>query len=336
MTYRVEQDFRRGVPQTILPRPLAPTGIACHWTAGAPGEAGALGTIQFFIDRRDRNASYGELWWWDGRSGTFGVIEVVPGDRASHSLNPNRPPWEPNAEVRRILGARVWDPNAACYSISFAGMPADLAVAMADPAFVRYAARRIGELVGRYRASLADRPLFNHGWGQPSSRSDAGDRLIPAIYAALAAKEDDMPTPDREYVPQLWHVKPGGAEVREQADLSAPVVARIAEGTEVFSVGEDAAPPTAREFRDCVVVIDGVRRLRFLRRDQLDDVGDGRDPLLDAGINAVIAARLAGEPPPSGEADCDGAIVQAEQETTARVNQEWREWLATAPAAASK
>lgn len=175
-TYRVEKNYLPGIPQTKLSSPLRPSGISMHWTAGAPGRAGALGTAQFFVDRADRNASYHILVYWENR--IFGVMWIVPVVNAAHSMNPNVPPYDPNAEVRRILGTRVNDPNAACIAVSFCGMPVDLDKALADPDFLHGYRRLVGELSAI--SSMAPRPMFNHGWAQPSTRTDAG-RLIVAI-----------------------------------------------------------------------------------------------------------------------------------------------------------
>lgn len=195
MTYRyvVETDYRADIPSTGVPGGLQPRGIVEHWTAGAPGRAGALATTRFFVEERERNASYHALVWWE--PGTLGVRWIVPPSRASHSMNPARPPsgpYDPTPEVRRILGDRWADPNGVSLAVAFCGMPADLAAALRDPAFRAGYGRFHRELM--QTTSLADRPLFNHGWAQPSTRSDAGDALIPAIYALLAepAPEDDM------------------------------------------------------------------------------------------------------------------------------------------------
>src|SRR5688500_14540689 len=99
-TYRVEDNFRSGIPQTVFQYGAGPfRGISCHWTAGAPGRYGALGTVQFLIDNASRNASYHEIWWWENK--TFGVMRIVRPERASHSMNPTPPTWSPNTIVSR-------------------------------------------------------------------------------------------------------------------------------------------------------------------------------------------------------------------------------------------
>jgi hypothetical protein len=194
MGYIIEDMYLAGIPQTILVGGLASRGIACHWTAGAPGRAGAVATARYFVNNT-RNASYHEIWWWDGT--TFGVLRIVPIDRAAHSMNPNQPPWEPVPLVREILGDKWWNPNSYSYTVSFAGMPEDLAAAIRSPGFVGYATRRIRELLAQETTISHPRPLFNHGEGQPSTRYDWGTELRPLIYAQLfgdplPGMEDEM------------------------------------------------------------------------------------------------------------------------------------------------
>jgi len=210
--YIVEKHYLVGIPQTAIVGGLPSRGIACHWTAGGPGRRGALDTAQFFIDRADRNASYHELWWWDAATGTFGVLLLVPVDRAAHSMNPTPPTYAPNAEVRRILGDKVGDPNAACYAFSFAGMPADLERALADPRFRTYARRRYADLLSQETTIRDPRPLFNHGWAQPTTRTDAGERLIPILYGL----EDDSMSylKGAEPIVNRRAILAGGATVR--------------------------------------------------------------------------------------------------------------------------
>ena len=199
-TYRVEQRYDSRIPQTRL-LGFAPRGLAMHWTAGGPGRQGALNTISFFINTAaERNASYHILVYWEAATRVFGVIWIVPPTVAAHSMAPKPVSqggsYDPNAEVRRILGTKVNDPNAGCIAVSFAGMPADLAAAMKDPDFVAGYRRLIKELVEI--PSIVDRPLFNHGWAQPTTRYDAGTQLIPAIYGLAA------PAPTTEEDMQYW------------------------------------------------------------------------------------------------------------------------------------
>lgn len=211
--YKIEDDFRTGIPQTAFLNGAGPfRGISCHWTAGAPGYNGAKGTINFLVNNASRNASYHEIWWWENK--TFGVIRIVRPDRASHSMNPTPPTWAPNALVKRILGDKVGDPNRYAYSVSFAGMPADMDKACADPDFLAAATRRTKELYAQF-GSLSTDPLFNHGEGQPTTRYDWGTKLRPEIYKRLGA---DMVN---EYIKRMdktrlgWTVKLGaGATAR--------------------------------------------------------------------------------------------------------------------------
>jgi hypothetical protein len=202
LDYRVEENYRLGVPQTNLPRGLNPAGIAWHWTAGATGRQGALGTLQFFIDAAYRNASYSLLFWWERP--VFGVMWIVRPTIAAHSVNPGewlrysgdpaRRVYEDGrfAEVRRILGVRANDPNASMIAASFCGMPADMDAALGEPDFVAGVRRLANDLSAI--PTLSPRPHLNHGWGQPATRYDARDRLIEAIYgeAPASVSEDDM------------------------------------------------------------------------------------------------------------------------------------------------
>lgn len=203
MPYGIEDQYRTGVPSTFLQGGLASRGIVLHWTAGGIGRQGALDTVQFFIDRADRNASYHEIWWWEAASQSFGVIRVVPIDRAAHSMNPTPPDYSPNAEVRRILGDRVGDPNAWSFAASFAGMPADLDAARQHPYFLECCTRRVRELLAQETTIRDPRPLFNHGWAQPSTRQDAGPDLIPAIYNRLFAPIID----EEDLMARTWRPK---------------------------------------------------------------------------------------------------------------------------------
>lgn len=333
---RYEVNHAAGVPQTVVSG-FAPRGEADHWTATVTGRAAAESVVRNFIATRATvNASYHVLDWHDHAAEITYAMEIVPLDRASHSMNPAKA-FVPKtgsareqarfAEVHRIL-ARDSDPNADCVSVAFVGMPADLAAAVACPVY--RADRR--ELSRRLRATaptIVERPHFGHGWIQPTTRYEAdaapggADLLIdPVLYA----QEDAMPTPSLYYVPQLWRAKAGGADLREQADLGAPVVGTVPADGLIFSVGEDQEAGV----RWRLVVAGEPERLLYAARAQIDPLPPTpRDPDLYGGIAAVVNARAAGQPPPS--ADCGGAVAEAEQETTARVNQTWRAWLATAP-----
>jgi hypothetical protein len=243
VSYVEETILRAGVPQTVLSGGLQARGLAMHWTAGGTGRKGALGTLQFFIDRADRNASYHGLVYWELLAKVLGVIWIVPLSRAAHSMNPAQPPngpWEPNAEVRRILGDLWWNPNSASVALSFCGMPADLDAAMASPAFVAAFAELVADVIADV-PTLDQRPLFNHGWGQPSTRRDAGDRLIPALYAAL---EDDMPKIIERITGQVALIERVGIPLHRSADSnSGSVYSKTTRATSVqpFAVVEGGA-----------------------------------------------------------------------------------------------
>ena len=200
--------------------------------------------------------------------------------------------------MRRIL-ARDNDPNADSISLSYVGMPDDVDRAV-DCAVIRADLRELDRLVSRKVPSLIDRPHYGHGWIQPISRyemdavaADGPDLLIaPVLYG----QEDDMPTPKLDYVPQLWRAKPGGTELREQASDSAPVIAKVPAGAIIFTVGEH---PSSIGWR--LAVAGDPERLFYVKRAQIDDLPPGgRDAELYAGIAAVVAARMAGKPVPTG------------------------------------
>lgn len=187
--YNVREDYRAGIPQT-------PTGtigpflmIAEHDTEGGTGDAGAIGTIYFLIDRADRNASYHELWAWDEGTRIFRVRRIVPPTSAAHSVNPFPPSkggsYEPDATVRAALGARVNDPNRVIYAVSIAGTKADVNRWSTDPDFVAACKRRIAEI--RKELNIPDRRA-EHFRFNPSTRSDWGTLLTPALNA-----QGDMP-----------------------------------------------------------------------------------------------------------------------------------------------
>ena len=235
MPYVVEDYYLAGMPQTALVGGLASRGIGEHWTAGRPGREGARATARWMVETADRNASYHELHWWEAGTRSFGVLRIVPSTRAAHSFNPNPPTWAPNAEVRRILGDRVGDPNAVTYACSFAGMPADLVAAMKDPYFVECEVRRRRELLAQENTIKVDRPLFNHGWGQPTTRVDAGDALIPAIYRGLYPQEADpmfyfKPSRGTVRAGAKVHETPGGAELATMAGGPGVVLGEIPAG----------------------------------------------------------------------------------------------------------
>ena len=84
VTYRVLSDLRAGMPKT--PKDGKPWRlIACHWTAGAAGYAGAVGTIGYMIQTAAlRSASYHEIWAYDEATDLFSVIRIVPVTHCAH------------------------------------------------------------------------------------------------------------------------------------------------------------------------------------------------------------------------------------------------------------
>lgn len=318
MTYRVSTDYRTGIPQTAIPGGLQPRGIAMHWTAGVTGENGADATIRFFISAAQRNASYHVLVWWENR--TFGVRWIVPPARAAHSLNPSPPTYSPTSEVRRILGDRWRDPNAACLAVSFCGMPDDLHEALKDSEFIDGYARLVRELVATH--GLGPRPLFNHGWAQPTTRFDAGNALIPAIYAALARTEEPDVT-----------IEPGANWERGRIGFLAGktyVLVRRAPGDPL-----DAAQWTDRrtytpasnswaDYDGPWVLSEGIERPRVRNGDHAGYFvsSNGDRPEYRPSTPAT----------PQPVPDCSEAVEKAEDDARVAAVQEWREWLATAPA----
>lgn len=197
----VEENYVAGVPQTAPEAEVpgwAPTGQCWHWTAGGTGRRGALSTIQDFINTRYTvNASYHLLIWVEHEAGHVGcrtyAMWVVRSSRAAHSISPSAS-WQYSStkdvqvqnerfvEVRRILGDRWADPNAACIAVSYCGMPGDLERDMVCPVFIedcRELARQLGTM-----PSMDDRPLFGHGWIQPLTRyeMDVSRDFIAMLY----------------------------------------------------------------------------------------------------------------------------------------------------------
>lgn len=232
MTYRVITDYRAGIPQT-------PTGtvgpfrmIALHDTEGGVGEKGALGTIQFLIDRKDRNASYHEIWSWEELTKAFTARRIVPPTSAAHSVNPFPPSaggsYEPDALVRAALGARVNDPNRAIYAVSIAGKVADVDRWSKDPAFVAACMRRIAEIQKELNipAQRGEHFRFN-----PSTRSDWGRLLTPA----LTAQEGHMADIDTFLLESITIDK--GAAIRSAPSGTASVLFTTGDTSSAVSVG---------------------------------------------------------------------------------------------------
>lgn len=203
-TYTIEDNFRP-VPQTAFVGGRGVTkGIACHWTVGNPGRAGALGTVDYFLANPGLNASYHELWWWENN--TFGVMRIVPPQNAAHSMNPAA--FNPNDNTRRIMGTYVWDANRYAYAVSFAGMEHHLVEAMNDPDFIVAAARRIKELQSQFVSTLSSDPLFGHYEIQPPpNKIDWGTVFSGKIYEVLNAPIIREPNMLLGQAQQKWTTK---------------------------------------------------------------------------------------------------------------------------------
>ena len=194
MSYRVLDDFRAGIPKTLKdsqPYKL----IACHWTAGGTGFAGAVSTIGFFVDTAAaRNASYHELWAYDEPIDQFSVVRIVRKTHCAHSLNPTQPPtgpYDPDAWVRQALGADWFDPNQGVYAVSIAGGATATARYANNPKFVAHAKRRIGEIRAEIPGlvGLAEHFRFQNNkddWGPALSAKLGGVRFEEDDVAELA------------------------------------------------------------------------------------------------------------------------------------------------------
>lgn len=198
MTYRYQviNEFRSGVPQT----PFGTVGpfrmLALHDTEGGAGLTGARGTLQFLIDRQDRNASYHEIWAWDEATKTFTALRIVPATSAAHSINPYPPSaggsYEPDSWVVQSLGTLWKDPNRYVYAVSVAGTVAQVDAWSGDPDFVAACRRRTSEIIAQFgvQPRLGEHFRFN-----PSNRTDWG-RLLTSKMGGLVftevPKEDDM------------------------------------------------------------------------------------------------------------------------------------------------
>jgi len=310
----VEQTFPNGVPQTTVSG-FAPRGAAWHWTAGGTGRAGWQGSVTHLVNTRYTvNASYHAGLWCEHVAGHVGcrtIIQwIVPTTKAAHSiapsqiyvLNANKNQATQQArfvEVRRIL-ARDNDPNADCIAISYAGMPVSLAADLKCPVFRADIQQLARELAAR--ASTDARPHFGHGWIQPISRyevDEVGLDFIALLYAAVTPPEDDMPTPPLRFKPELWKTSASGADLRRQAVmLTTNKVGFIPPGTVVFTVGETDDGVWRLAVADDPAALGEEDLFWVVRNGPLIPFVQGGDPALLAGIQAVVEARLAGEPVP--------------------------------------
>ena len=245
-------------------------------------------------DRDDVLGSYNRL------IAVNGVLGCVPDDRISGAVNPFSVYFKPRTWLYDFLPRTVvGDPNSYALQLCAMGRR-DYYDANGWPeqiidGFVRSILeeeQRIGHPV----------VVANHADFQPGDRSDAGAiamnlvmkryRQITSATVPDTAMEIDMPTPDLTYVPQLW-TAPDGAELREQADHKAEVVAKIPPGVVVFTVGESS------DGKWRLGIAGSPERLFFIERIALvPKQPTPRDPELYAGIAAVVNARITLQPPP--------------------------------------
>ena len=199
MTLKVEETYPNGVPQTAVQN-WAPPGAGWHWSAGGNGRAGWDGTVRHLISTRYTvNASYHGGFWHEHATEQTVIQWIVQTTRAAHSIapsqvfqvNPNKDRATQEArftEVRRILGAKSYDPNAGCIALAYAGMPADLERDLACPVF-RADVQELGRQLVSH-PTVTDRPHFGHGWIQPISRYEMD---VATDFISLLYGEADMP-----------------------------------------------------------------------------------------------------------------------------------------------
>ena len=218
---RVEQNYVSGIPQTAVSG-WAPRGLAWHWTAGGTGRAGAEATIRHFINTRTTvNASYHILFWVEHAASHTNCVTyamwIVPSSKASHSMNPSQA-FQPKSgsareqarftEVHRILG-RDSDPNADCWSLSYCGMPANLAEDVKCPVFIADLRNLAGQLIA-HPSWIISNPHFGHGWIQPYSRyeMDTTPEGIDLLIGRLYGVDPEPPEEEMIFwlpVQQDWH-----------------------------------------------------------------------------------------------------------------------------------
>ena len=187
MVYGVTTNYDNRIPSTAgNGTPFM--AIACHDAEGGQGRFGAVNTIQFLIDRADRNASYHEMWWYHEATDEFGVIRIVSAARAAHSVAPQSDKYLPDAWLKTALGKWWYDPNQAVYAVSIAGKVADVDRYAKNPRFLAHAHRRMLEL--RQELGLSNRA--EHFRFNPLSRSDWGKTLMNALGGLVTP--DELPT----------------------------------------------------------------------------------------------------------------------------------------------
>lgn len=226
---RVRDFYLAGMPSTSRGTNGPFRLIACHTTEGTPGVAGAEATARFMVSTAStRNASYHELWAWEG--GDLHVLRIVPPTRAAHSVAPQPPPgpYEPDAWVRDSLGDKVRDPNMWVYAVSIAGRTSTEAVAYArDPAFLSHARQRLNDLG---IARLAEHYRFN-----PRTRSDWGSTLTAALGGLNLPYETDVADIDTFKLETIRI--DGGANIRSAPADTASILFQTASPSTALAVG---------------------------------------------------------------------------------------------------
>lgn len=257
---KIEQNYVAGIPQTTVAG-FAPRGLAWHWTAGATGRAGAEGTIRHFVNTRlTTNASYHILVWVEHTANHVGCLTVamwiVPMGRASHSMNPGAA-FKPKtgsaleaarfAEVHRIL-ARDSDPNADSVSISYCGMPANLAADLKCATF-RNDLRSLAKQLIAHPDFIIDKPHFGHGWIQPTTRYEmdqVGIDFFAMLYGSEATTPDTATPPPTggttvadidTYILEQCTIDAGAAIRAAPADNAAVLFTTGATKATVITVG---------------------------------------------------------------------------------------------------
>lgn len=212
MAYSVTTNYDSRIPS--WPGNGTPfTLIACHDTEGGQGRAGALGTIQFLIDRADRGASYHEMWWYHESTDDFGVIRIVPSHRAAGSIAPHSTVYQPTTWVKNAMGANWWDPNQGAYAVSIAGRVADVDRYARNPKFLAHAHRRMMELW----KELGINKRAEHFQFQPSNRTDWGKVLMPALGGLVTS--DSYKPPVETVVTTLMPVAPIRVTIRPETTI---------------------------------------------------------------------------------------------------------------------
>lgn len=162
-------------------------------------------------------------------------------------------------------------------------------------------------VIGHYQLNSVSRPNC------PSRNKAILDRIV--ARARAIATGDDMPTPPLNYLPELWKTEASGADLREQADLAAPIIDKIPAGTPVFTVASSADD----NWR--LAVAGDPERLLWARKHVLDPaVNPPNDAQLYSGIASIVNARLAGQPSPIGDPNCQAALATAKQTIEAQTD----------------